>query len=47
MAMWRSMADKMESWLVQRFEQNANLGKAGFSDVLRTMWEAKQQHEAA
>lgn len=46
MAMWRSMADKMESWLVQRFEQNAKLGKAGFADVLRTMWEAKQQHEA-
>ncbi|KAH7915132.1 MSF1-domain-containing protein [Hygrophoropsis aurantiaca] len=46
MAMWRSMADKMETWLVQRFEQNANLGKAGFTDVLRTMWEAKQQQAA-
>ncbi|KAH7927380.1 MSF1-domain-containing protein [Leucogyrophana mollusca] len=46
MAMWRSMADKFETWLVQRFEQNANLGKAGFTDVLRTMWEAKQQQAA-
>lgn len=43
-AMWRSVADRMESWLVQRFEQNAKLGKAGFSDVLRAMWESKQQH---
>lgn len=37
MALWRSAADKLEKWLVQRFEQNANLGKVGFSDVLRTL----------
>ncbi|THH02516.1 hypothetical protein EW026_g336 [Hermanssonia centrifuga] len=43
---WRSMADKLENWLVQRFEQNAQLGKAGFSDVLRNLWEAKQQQLA-
>ncbi|KAF8845365.1 MSF1-domain-containing protein [Paxillus ammoniavirescens] len=46
MAMWRAMTDRLEGWLVQRFEQNAKLGKAGFSDVLRTMWEAKQQQLA-
>lgn len=46
MAMWRSMTDKFEDWLVQRFEQNAISGKAGFSDVLRTMWEAKEQQTA-
>jgi hypothetical protein len=44
MAMWRTMTDKVEGWLVQRFEQNAKLGKAGFSDVLRTMWEQEQPH---
>ncbi|EGO02709.1 hypothetical protein SERLA73DRAFT_84467 [Serpula lacrymans var. lacrymans S7.3] len=47
MALWRSAADRLENWLVQRFEQNAHLGKAGFSDVLRTMWEAKEQAAAA
>ena len=43
MALWRSATDKLENWLVQRFEQNAQLGKIGFSDVLRNLWEAKQQ----
>lgn len=42
MNMWRSVADKLENWLVQRFEQNAQLGKAGFSDVLRNLYESKQ-----
>ena len=42
-ALWRSVADRLENWLVQRFEQNAQLGKLGFSDVLRNMWENKQQ----
>ena len=43
MALWRSVADKLENWLVQRFEQNAQLGKAGFSDVLKNLWESRQQ----
>ena len=43
MTLWRSAADRLEGWLVQRFEQNAQLGKVGFSDVLRNLWEAKQQ----
>jgi len=42
MALWRTAADGLESWLVQRFEQNANLGKLGFTDVLRTLWEERQ-----
>ena len=41
MALWRSAADKLENWLVQRFEQNAQLGKLGFSDVLRQLWESR------
>ncbi|KAI0359060.1 MSF1-domain-containing protein [Trametes cingulata] len=45
-ALWRSAADKLENWLVQRFEQNAQLGKLGFSDVLRQLWEARQQQPA-
>lgn len=43
MALWRSVSDKLENWLVQRFEQNAQLGKVGFSDVLKNLWENKQQ----
>ena len=43
MALWRSAADKLENWLVQRFEQNAQLGKLGFSEVLKSMWENKQE----
>ncbi|KAI0768600.1 MSF1-domain-containing protein [Trametes elegans] len=46
MALWRSAADKLENWLVQRFEQNAHLGKIGFTDVLRQLWEARQQQPA-
>ncbi|KAI0080023.1 MSF1-domain-containing protein [Panus rudis PR-1116 ss-1] len=47
MAIWRSAADKLENFLVQRFEQNAQLGKVGFTDVLRRMWEAKEQPQHA
>jgi hypothetical protein len=43
MALWRSAADSLEQWLVQRFEQNAQLGKSGFTDVLRNLWEERHQ----
>ena len=43
MALWRNVADKLENWLVQRFEQNAQLGKVGFSDVLKNLWETREQ----
>ncbi|EJD04258.1 MSF1-domain-containing protein [Fomitiporia mediterranea MF3/22] len=43
MTLWRSASDKVEKWLAERFEQNAQLGKLGFSDVLRTLWESKDQ----
>ena len=48
MALWRSAGDRLENWLVQRFEQNAQLGKLGFSDVLRQLWESRveQQQQA-
>lgn len=47
MALWRSAADRLENWLVQRFEQNAQLGKVGFTDVLQAMWnDAKERHPA-
>ena len=39
MVMWRTAADKLENWLAIRFEQNAQLGKVGFTDVLRQLWE--------
>ncbi|KAK2461681.1 hypothetical protein APHAL10511_006144 [Amanita phalloides] len=43
MALWRSAADGLERWLVQRFEQNAQLGKLAFSDVLRTLGEERHR----
>jgi hypothetical protein len=43
MGLWRSAADGLEKWLVQRFEQNAQLGKTAFTDVLRRLWEERQQ----
>jgi len=42
-ALWRSVSDKLEGFLAQRFEQNAQLGKIGFSDVLRNLWELREQ----
>ena len=45
MTIWRSAADGLERWLVQRFEQNAQLGKLGFSDVLRQLWENHEQQQ--
>jgi hypothetical protein len=47
MALWRTAADGLERWLVQRFEQNAQLGKVGFTDVLRALWEERQQLQHA
>ncbi|KAJ7596728.1 PRELI-like family-domain-containing protein [Mycena floridula] len=47
MALWRSAADGLEKWLVQRFEQNAQLGKVGFTDVLRRMWDDERQRANA
>ncbi|KAG6885703.1 hypothetical protein C0993_010875 [Termitomyces sp. T159_Od127] len=46
MALWRTAADRLERWLVQRFEQNAQLGKLGFTDVLRRLWEERQMQAA-
>lgn len=46
--MWRTAADKLENWLAMRFEQNAQLGKVGFSDVLGQLWEdAKDKNPAS
>ncbi len=42
MALWRSAADGLEKWMAQRFEQNAQLGKMAFTDVLRRLWEERQ-----
>jgi hypothetical protein len=43
MAIWRSAANSLEKWLVQRFEQNAHLGKVGFTEILRNLWEERHQ----
>jgi len=47
MTLWRTASDRLEWWLVQRFEQNAHLGKLGFTDVLRTLWEERQRLQEA
>jgi hypothetical protein len=46
MTSWRILADKVEDWLVQRFEQNAQLGKMGFNEVLRTLREQSDRQLA-
>ncbi|KAG7098925.1 hypothetical protein E1B28_000820 [Marasmius oreades] len=46
MALWRSAADGLERWLAQRFEQNAQLGKTAFTDVLRQLWEERHMQGA-
>ena len=47
MALWRSAADGLERWMVQRFEQNAHVGKLAFTDVLRQLWEERQMPATA
>jgi hypothetical protein len=47
MTMWRTAADKFENWLAVRFEQNAQLGKAAFTDVLRQLWEDSKDKNPA
>ncbi|KIY65886.1 MSF1-domain-containing protein [Cylindrobasidium torrendii FP15055 ss-10] len=42
MAIWRTAADGLERWMVQRFEQNAHVGKLAFSDVLHQLWQERQ-----
>ncbi|KAH8835937.1 PRELI-like family-domain-containing protein [Flagelloscypha sp. PMI_526] len=42
MNLWRTASDGLEKWLAQRFEQNAQLGKAAFTEVLRRLEEGRQ-----
>lgn len=42
--LWRSMSDTLETWLAERFKQNAQRGQMGFTDVLRTLWEKEDQN---
>jgi len=37
MALWQSTTD----YLVQQFEQNAQLGRLAFTDVLQMLWKEK------
>ncbi|KZT22147.1 MSF1-domain-containing protein [Neolentinus lepideus HHB14362 ss-1] len=47
MTLWRSVSDKLENWLVQRFEQNAQLGKLAFTDVLRSLSGSQDKQSAS
>ena len=44
--MWRSVADRFEGWLAGRFEQNAEKGKEGFTDVLSRLWRQDEPQPA-
>ena len=44
--MWRSVADRFEGWLASRFEQNAEKGKEGFTDVLSRLWRQDEPQPA-
>ncbi|KAF8922207.1 PRELI-like family-domain-containing protein [Mucidula mucida] len=47
MALWRSVADGVERWMLQRFQDNAALGKLAFTDVLRNLWEERNLQAVA
>lgn len=38
MRLWRNMSDKLETWMTERFGQNAALGRLGFESVLDRLW---------
>ncbi|CAE6515321.1 unnamed protein product [Rhizoctonia solani] len=42
MAIWRSVGERLEKFSVDRFGQNAQLGREGFEGVLRMLLEQKQ-----
>jgi hypothetical protein len=42
MAIWRSLGERLEKFSVDRFGQNAQLGREGFEGVLRMLVEQKQ-----
>jgi len=43
MGKWKSLSDRLESWSVERFQTNAQLGRQGFEHVLRALCEQQQQ----
>lgn len=45
MAIWKSLGNQLEKWSAQRFGDNAEKGRMGFEDVLRSMWERRQQEQ--
>ena len=46
MAIWRSLGERLEKFSVDRFGQNAQLGREGFEGVLRMLLEQKQSERA-
>jgi hypothetical protein len=46
MAIWRSVGERLEKFSVDRFGQNAQLGREGFEGVLRVLLEQKQSERA-
>jgi hypothetical protein len=43
MRLWRSMSDKLETWMTERFGQNAALGRMGFEGVLDRLWDSERK----
>jgi len=46
MAIWRSVGERLEKFSIDRFGQNAQLGREGFEGVLRMLLEQKQAERA-
>lgn len=47
MSIWKSLGDSLEKWSAQRFGDNAEKGRMGLEDVLRSLWERKQEQQAS
>lgn len=45
MAIWQSVANKLEAWSCERFGDNARLGRIGFENVLRNLWENRDMRQ--
>lgn len=44
-SIWKTLGSQLEKWSAQRFGDNAEKGRMGFEDVLRSMWERRQQQQ--
>jgi len=43
LAIWKSLGTQLEKWSAQRFGDNAEKGRVGFEDVLRNLWNRREE----